>query len=58
MVKVVRRMRRTSRGWVVGALLLGACGVSPGATPCCAQETQADELEAYQLGLGFYERER
>jgi len=58
MVKVVRGMRRTSRGWVVGALLLGACGVSPGATVCCAQETQADELEAYQLGIGFYERER
>ena len=58
MITVVRGMRRTSCGWVVGALLLAACGVSQSGVRCCAQQTQADELEAYQLGIGFYERER
>ena len=58
MVSVVRSMRRTSRGWVVGALLLVTSGVCQRGVPCCAQESQAEDLEAYQLGIGFYERER
>jgi TolA-binding protein len=51
-------MRHTSRGWVVGVFLLAACGTCQWERRCCAQEKQAEELESYQLGIGFYERER
>jgi len=57
-VAMTGRMNRTSRGWALGLLLVAAIGVADQAESCCAQETQNDELETYQLGIGFYERER
>jgi len=50
-------------GWMVGwGLLLATAGLLPQSAgslaPASARADEADELEPYKLGVGFYERER